>query len=395
MPLAIRKRFILIVLDGVGVGELPDASAFRDEGSNTLGNIDRQSGSLKLPTLQQLGLGNILSLKNVRALALPLGCYGKASELSKGKDSTSGHWEIGGIITEKPFPTYPDGFPSDLIEKFKAVTGCKGVLGNKPASGTVILQELGEEHLCTGYPIVYTSADSVFQIAAHEEVIPLQKLYEICQKTRDYVVTGEHAVARVIARPFVGSKGSFARTPNRRDFSLAPHSKTVLDFLMEKGIPTIGVGKIDDLFAGQGLSEKVHTKSNAEGIEHIVEWARKLDFGLVMANLVDFDMLYGHRNDVEGFVRALEYFDSQLPRIMEILSDEDLLLLTADHGNDPTTPSTDHSREYVPILCYSKSGKHGVNLGVRKSFADVGKTVTDFFGLDVPLAGESFLRMIF
>lgn len=392
--MAIRTKVILIVLDGVGVGELPDAHEFGDQGTNTLGNMDRRSISMKLPNLQQLGLGNLLCLQNVGALASPVGCYGKACELSRGKDSTSGHWEIGGIITEKPFPTYPHGFPEDLIEKFKIVTGCEGVLGNKPASGTSIIQELGEAHIRTGYPIVYTSADSVFQIAAHEEVIPLARLYEICQRTREHVVVGSHAVARVIARPFVGTEGDFVRTANRRDFSLPPSSKTVLDFLMEKDIPTIGVGKIDDLFAGQGLSEKIHTKSNAEGIESIVRSAKELDRGLVMANLVDFDMLFGHRNDVEGFVEALEYFDSHLPCIIETLSDGDLLLITADHGNDPTTPSTDHSREYVPILCCSKSGKRGVDLGVRNSFADVGKTVADYFGLEVPIAGESFLKMI-
>lgn len=355
-------------------------------------------GGLNLPNLQALGLGNIAHIRNVRPMEMPIGCFGKLGERSRGKDSTTGHWELCGVITEKAFPTYPLGFPQDVIEKFLDATHCGGVLGNKPASGTVIIQELGDEHRRTGYPIVYTSGDSVFQIAAHEGVIPVTNLYEMCQRTRDEVCVGEHAVGRIIARPFVGEKaGSYVRTSNRRDFALEPPDPTLLDILMENDIPTIGVGKIDDLFSGRGLMTKIHTKSNAEGIEKIIGEARNLHAGLLMANLVDFDMLYGHRNDPRGFADALEYFDVRLGRILETLDDNDFLMITADHGNDPTTPSTDHSREYVPVLCYSKTGKAGVDLGTRKSFADVGKTAAEYFGIDDPkvLAGESFFEMIY
>lgn len=391
-------KVVFIVLDGVGVGELPDANLYGDEGSNTIANVSRAVGGLNLPNLQSLGLGNVVEIIGVPPLASPRGSFGRMGEISGGKDSTTGHWELCGIITEKAFPTYPDGFPEELIKKFLNVTGLRGILGNKPASGTVIIQEFGEEHRQTGFPIVYTSADSVFQIAAHEEVIPLTKLYEMCQKARDEVCVGEHAVGRVIARPFVGEKaGSFVRTSNRKDFALEPPQPTLLDVLMECEVPTIGIGKVDDLFAGRGFQKKFHAKSNAEVVERIIEESRGLHYGLVMANLVDFDMLYGHRNDAAGFAKALEDFDSQVPRIVETLHDQDLLIITADHGNDPTTPSTDHSREYVPILCYSKSGKRGVNLGTRKSFADVGKTVAEYFqieGSDI-LAGESFLPLLY
>jgi phosphopentomutase len=390
-------KVVLIVLDGVGVGELPDAKLYGDEGSNTLANMATAVGGLSLPNLESLGLANIVSISKGKSAVRTIGCYGKMAELSRGKDSTMGHWELAGVITESPFPTYPNGFPQDLIQRFLDATASEGVLGNKPASGTAIIQELGDEHRRTGYPIVYTSGDSVFQIAAHEDVIPLERLYEICQKTRDQVCVGEHEVGRVIARPFVGDKaGSYVRTPNRRDFALEPPKLTVLDLLMENDIPTIGIGKIDDLFAGRGLMTKMHTKSNAEGIERIIDESRNLRRGLLMSNLVDFDMLYGHRNDPKGFAGALEYFDSRLGTIMDELAGDDLLLITADHGNDPTTASTDHSREYVPILCFKKSGKGGVDLGVRKSFADAGKSVAEYFNVDASgvLAGESFLQMI-
>jgi len=389
---------LFIVLDGVGIGELPDADLYGDAGSNTIVNVAAAVGGLKLPTLQSLGLGNISDIEGVTAAQEPKGCFGRLAELSRGKDSTTGHWELCGLVTRKPFPTYPNGFPDSLIEKFLQHTGCKGILGNKAASGTTIIQEFGDEHRRTGYPIVYTSADSVFQIAAHEQVIPPPRLYEICQKTRDEVCVGEHAVGRVIARPFVGEKsGEYKRTPNRRDFALEPPSLTLLDLLMESEIPTVGIGKIDDLFAGRGLMVKIHTKSNQEGIDRTVEESRSRRFGLIMTNLVDFDMLYGHRNDPRGFAEALEHFDAQLDRIIQTLNGDDLLLITSDHGNDPTTPSTDHSREYVPILTYSKSGKAGVNLGVRNSFADVGKTVAEYFRLssEESLSGESFLTMVF
>jgi len=312
-------------------------------------------------------------------------------EVSKGKDSTTGHWELAGLITETEFPTFPGGFPEQLLQGFLQVTGCKGFLGNVTASGTAIIQQLGDEHVRTGFPIIYTSADSVFQIAAHEEVVPLPELYRICQLTRDHVCVGEHAVGRVIARPFVGSNSQYSRTTNRRDFSLEPPQITLLDLLTKSGIETVGIGKVDDLFAGRGLLKKFHTKSNAEGIEYIVRESGRMKEGLVIANLVDFDMLYGHRNDPRGFADALEAFDEELPRIMETLDDEDLLIITADHGNDPVTPSTDHSREFVPVLARMTSTKLGSALGVRKTFADAGKTVAEFFGVRNSLAGQSFL----
>jgi phosphopentomutase len=390
-------KVVFIVLDGVGVGELPDANLYGDAGSNTLANVAAAVGGMTLPNLESLGLAGIVPMNKTNATTSTIGCYGKMGELSRGKDSTTGHWELCGVITENPFPTYPDGFPPGLIQRFLEVAGAKGTLGNKSASGTTIIQEFGDEHRRTGFPIVYTSGDSVFQIAAHEDVIPLERLYEMCRKTRDLVCVGEHQVGRVIARPFIGDRvGSFTRTPNRRDFALEPPGLTLLDLLMENDIPTVGIGKIDDLFAGRGLMTKIHTKSNAEGIERIIDESHNLRKGLLMANLVDFDMLHGHRNDPKGFARELEYFDSQLGAIIGEMAVNDLLLITADHGNDPTTPSTDHSREYVPILCFQKSGKHGVNLGTRKSFADAGKSVAAYFHIDevATLAGESFLEMI-
>ncbi|MCX6136086.1 MAG: phosphopentomutase, partial [Ignavibacteriales bacterium] len=311
---------------------------------------------------------------------------------SKGKDSTTGHWELSGIINQKDFPYYPDGFPPALIETFCAATGVQGILGNKAASGTEIIKELGDEHVRSGYPIVYTSADSVFQIAAHDDVIPLPELYEMCAKTRELVCVGVHAVGRVIARPFIGTRGDYVRTANRRDFSLPPPGITVMDLLSERKISTTAIGKIDDLFSGRGLDEKIHTKSNAEGIEQIIAQSSVRIHGLIMANLVDFDMLYGHRQDAKGMAGAIEYFDTRLPEIVRTLADGDLLILTADHGNDPTDNSTDHSREYVPLLCYGKDRKQGIALGMRESFADAGKTVADYFGLiEHVLAGKSFL----
>lgn len=384
------------MLDGVGIGALPDASAYGDAGTNTLVNISRAVGNLALPNLQRLGLGNIASINGVLKVESADGCYGKMAERSKGKDSTTGHWEIAGIVTEQPFPVYPRGFPSNVIRGFLDVTGVKEILGNKPASGTEIIKELGEQHVRTGFPIVYTSADSVFQIAAHEEIIPLPELYRLCQLARDQVLVGVHAVGRVIARPFIGSSGSFTRTANRRDFSVVPPRETLLDLLSQAGVETVAVGKIDDLFAGKGLGEKLHTKSNAEGIEEIIKVATRLDAGFVMANLVDFDVQFGHRQDPEGFARELEAFDRELPRIQDVMKDDDMLMITADHGNDPTDKSTDHSREYVPLLCWSENGKHNVDLGTRNSFADAGQTVAEFFGLSDrnKLAGESFLHLI-
>jgi len=384
------------VLDGVGIGELPDASAYGDSGTNTLGNIAHAVGALSLPNMGQLGLGNIVSLVGVPRIDVAEGCYGKMAEQSKGKDSTTGHWELAGLITSRPFPVYPNGFPKELILAFQSVAGVRGILGNRTASGTEIVKELGDEHVRTGFPIVYTSADSVFQIAAHENVIPLERLYEICTLSRERVLVGEHAVGRVIARPFVGKSGNYTRTTNRRDFSVEPPRKTVIDLLADEGIDTVAIGKIDDLFAGRGLKKKIHTKSNAQGIDEIIRSARTLESGLIMANLVDFDVHYGHRQDAMGFAKELEAFDRELPRIQASLDDDDLLMLTADHGNDPTDQSTDHSREYVPLLCWSKAGRKNINLGVRSTFADAGKTVAEFFGLRTSesLAGDSFLHQI-
>jgi phosphopentomutase len=351
-------------------------------------------GGLRLPHLASFGLGNIAPIKGIDPSPFPRASYGKMAEISKGKDSTTGHWEIGGLKLDREFPTFPLGFPESLLDTFLAVSGCKGYLGNKAASGTAIIEELGEKHVRTGYPIVYTSADSVFQIAAHEDVIPLQQQYDICRKTREEVCVGDYAVGRIIARPFIGNTGAFARTTNRRDFSLLPPAPTVLDVLKNAGIMTIGVGKIDDLFANQGLTRSFHTKTNAEGIEAIIRESSVLEQGLIFANLVDFDALYGHRNDPPGFASCLEAFDNELPRIVETMQAGDLLILTADHGNDPVTPSTDHSREYVPLLCFSKPKIVGTNLGIRSTFADLGKTVADLFGVRNQLSGTSFLSQV-
>ncbi len=384
------KRVTLIILDACGIGELPDAHLYGDEGSNTIVNTAKAVGGLKLPNLGNLGLGSIETIPGVSLGRESLGNYGKMAELSAGKDSTSGHWEIMGLVLEKPFPVYPDGFPPEIIGPFEKAVGSK-ILGNKPASGTEIIKHLGEEHTRTGRPIVYTSADSVFQIAAHEEIVPVDKLYEICVKARK-ILTGEHGVARVIARPFVGKPGSFKRTERRKDFSLPPPEETVLDMLKKNGVPVIGIGKIEDLFAGRGLTESTHTKSNSDGMDKLVRAMKKFERGLLFINLIDFDMLWGHRNDPQAFATGLEDFDRRLPEILNLLGPEDLLVITADHGCDPTTPSTDHSREYVPLLVYGKSIRNNVNLGIRMSFSDVGKTVADIFGVPGTGNGTSFLR---
>jgi phosphopentomutase len=390
-----KGKIVCIVLDGIGIGAAPDANKYNDEETNTLCNTAEAVGRLNLPNMEKLGLGNISPIQGVAQIKNSVGCFGKMQEVSKGKDSTTGHWEMAGLILEKDFPYYPNGFPKSLIDKFCSLTGFNGVLGNKTASGTVIIDELGEQHLKTGLPIVYTSADSVFQIAAHEEIIPLDRQYEICTITRNQVMIEDAAVGRVIARPFLGTVGNFKRTANRRDFSLEPFGTTMLDILFQNNIPTVGVGKIDDLFAGKGLSEKIHTKSNQQGIEETIAWAKRTKKGLVFTNLVDFDQLFGHRQDAKGMKGALEFFDSQLPKILETLHEDDLLILTADHGNDPTDKSTDHSREYVPLLAYSPKGKHGVDIGLRKTFADLGKSVVDYFGFGGnELKGNSFLSSI-
>lgn len=385
------NNFILIVLDGLGVGELPDADKYKDEGSNTIANMAEAVGGLNIPNLQKMGIGNITSIKGVPQIENPIASFGKMAELSVGKDSTTGHWELGGIKTEVEFPLYPDGFPKEIIDRFIKETGVKGILGNIASSGTEIIEKLGDEHVKTAFPIVYTSADSVFQIAAHEEVIPLDRLYEICQIARDKVLIGKDAVGRVIARPFIGETNNYSRTTNRKDFSVDPTSDTILDFLMKQGIETIAVGKVNDLFNYKGIKTKLKTKSNNEGVEKIIFAATSSSNALIFANLVDFDVYYGHRNDPDGFAKALKEFDDRLPEIINALDESDCLLLTADHGNDPTTPSTDHSREYVPLIFYRKN-KPGINLGARETFADAAQTVAHFFKINNDLLGKSFLN---
>lgn len=382
------KKIVLIVLDSVGVGELPDAYKFGDEGSNTLANTARHVGGLNLSNMQKMGIGNIIEIKGVPASPNPIACFGKAEEKSPGKDTTTGHWEIAGLVSKKPFPVYPNGFPLEIIDEFEKKIGRK-VLWNKPASGTKIIQKFGEEHIKTGRPIVYTSADSVFQIAAHEKVIPVEKLYEMCKIARE-ILTGEHAVARVIARPFVGEKGNFTRTYNRADFSLEPPEETLLDKIVAAGKEVIGVGKIKDIFAGRGVTKSYQTNGNMDGVDKTLVAIDELKEGLIFTNLIDFDMLYGHRNNPEGYAKALEEFDQRLPEIIERLDDDSVLIITADHGCDPTTLSTDHSREYVPVIVYGGKIRKGVNLTILSSFADIGQTIADFLGCGKLENGESF-----
>ncbi|MCS7186949.1 MAG: phosphopentomutase [Armatimonadota bacterium] len=387
-----KRRAILLILDGVGIGELPDAADYGDEGSNTLVNMAKAVGGLKLLSLQRMGLGNIAPIEGVPPSDEPIACYGKMREISAGKDTTTGHWELAGIIRTKPFPTYPNGFPAEIIEAFEQAIGRK-VLGNKPASGTAIIDELGEEHLRTGYPIVYTSADSVFQIAAHEEVVPVETLYRWCEIARE-ILRGEHEVARVIARPFIGTLGNFKRTPRRKDFSVPPPYPTLLDALTESGLTVVTVGKVDDIFAGRGVSKAVHTSDNHDGMEQVEKLATEGDFDFLWCTLVDFDTVYGHRNNPQGFAQALEEFDFWLGKFLPKLREGDLLLITADHGNDPTTPSTDHSREYVPLLVWTPSLKKGKPLGTRETFADVAATIADWLDVKWQGAGKSCLPML-
>jgi phosphopentomutase len=386
------KRVILIILDSMGVGELPDAAEYGDVGSNTLANTAKAVGGLSLPHMQQLGLGNITAVVGVPPCAEPLGAYGRMAEASAGKDTTTGHWEMAGIYSPRPLPTYPHGFPKELIEEYERRIGRK-TLGNYPRSGTVIIQELGEEHIRTGCPIVYTSADSVFQVAAHEEVIPIEELYRICQIAREMLV-GEHAVGRVIARPFIGQPGNFTRTERRRDFSLLPPEPTLLDRLVAAGRPVMGVGKIEDIFAHRGLSRSVHSPNNMACVDQTLAYMRESQEGLIFTNLVDFDMLWGHRNNPQGYAGGLEDFDRRLPEIVDAMAAQDVLFLTADHGNDPTTPSTDHSREYVPLLAYGKMVKPGVDLGTRETFADLGAAVAELLGIEPLPFGTSFAEEI-
>lgn len=384
-------NFIIVILDGVGIGQLPDAHLYNDVGSNTLANTAKAVGGLNLPNLQTLGLGNIIEIQGVNEITKPKASFGKMLEISRGKDSTTGHWELGGLFVDLDFSYFPNGFPEQLMDKFLALTGCVGFLGNKTASGTEIIQKLGDEHVKTGFPIVYTSADSVFQIAAHEEIIPLKRLYEICGITREKVLTPPIIVGRVIARPFIGTTGNYLRTVSRKDFSLNPPTETILDVLLKSKINTIGIGKVNDLFNYRGITVIEKTKSNDEGFKKVLEYARNSSNSLIFANLVDFDVYFGHRNDPFGFAEALTNFDALLPQLIDVLDESDALVITADHGNDPTTPSTDHSREYVPLLFYRKN-KSGKNLGVRKTFSDVAKTAGDFFKVNNSLKGKSFLH---
>ncbi|AFQ43073.1 phosphopentomutase [Desulfosporosinus meridiei] len=386
------RRVIIIVLDSVGIGEMPDAVKYGDVGSYTLGNIAHQRGGLKLPHLQKLGIGNINSITGVPATPNPLGNYGKMAERSLGKDTTTGHWEMAGVILERALPTFPKGFPKEFIDSYEQAIG-RNVMGNEVASGTEIIQRLGEEHVRTGKPIVYTSADSVFQVAAHEEIIPLPELMRICQIARD-MLTEELQVGRVIARPFLGKPGNFYRTTNRHDFALEPPHKILLEYIKERGLEVSTVGKIKDIYAGRGVTSSVLTKGNMDGVNKILEFMSKTEKGLIMANLVDFDMLYGHRNDVEGYGKALEEFDERLPEIIQELRSEDMLVITADHGCDPTHPGSDHTREYVPLLVLGPNLSRGVNLGVRSTFADLGATVAEYLNTEPLLNGKSFYEEI-
>lgn len=384
-----KKRVIVIVLDSVGIGAMPDASEFGDKGANTLGNINSVR-PLNVPNLIKLGIGNITGSVLPRADE-PLAAYGKAVEVTKAKDTTSGHWEMMGVPMYEPFKTYPDGFPADLIIRFEKSIGV-GTLGNEVASGTEIIQRLGDEHIRTGKPIVYTSADSVFQIAAHEDVIPLDRLYSICETARGILV-GEYLIGRVIARPFLGGNGKYFRTENRRDYALAPMRDTVLDALTADNRCVIGIGKIEDIFAHRGISIANHTKNNRDGIEATLEYIMEGDGDFIFTNLVDFDMLYGHRNDVEGYASALEYFDSQLPALLSALKQGDILMITADHGCDPCHKGTDHTREYIPLLVFGKDVS-AKDLGVLSSFADIGASVYDYLTGKKWNVGKSFIGSI-
>ncbi len=386
------SRVVLVILDSVGIGELPDAQEYGDSGSNTVGNIVKTCGKLNIPNLCRLGFGKIKGVDYADVPADIYGNYGRMAEVSKGKDTITGHWEIAGIHLEKPFPVYPSGFPDEVINEFRRITG-RNVLGNYAASGTEIIKALGQEHVNSGSPIVYTSADSVFQIAAHEVVIPLDELYELCWKSRN-MLRGTHGVGRVVARPFIGEYPDFVRTKNRKDFSIEPIGTTILDVMAQEGLPVVAIGKIEDIFSGRGISEAIHTKDNMHGMEVTLNYQHTLEKGLIFTNLVDFDMLYGHRNDAPGYKKAIEDFDVRLSELIYNLRADDLLIITADHGCDPVTPSTDHSREYVPLLVYGKSIAQDVDLGTRGTFSDIACTIADIFGIGHAFPGISFLSLI-
>ena len=390
MPSLTCKRIFLIVLDSFGIGELPDAAAYGDAGSNTLASISH-SPAFRADTLQRLGLFNIEGVDCREGVNAPLAAYGRCVERSKGKDTTTGHWEIAGLVSDHPLPTYPDGFPAEVLDAFTQATG-RGVLCNRPYSGTQVILDYGRAHLETGKLIVYTSADSVFQIAAHEDVIPLEELYKMCETARA-MLTGDNLVGRVIARPFIGSNGKYTRTENRRDFALQPVGETILDALCGKGMDVVGIGKIEDIFAHRGITTVDHTKNNHDGIESTLRFLKEGRGDFIFTNLVDFDMLYGHRNDVEGYAAALEYFDSRLPELLGAMKDGDFVIITADHGCDPCFPGTDHTREYIPILAFGKDIQP-VSVGTRNSFADIGATVYRYLTDEKFGAGESFLNLI-
>lgn len=386
------NRIVLIVLDSVGIGALPDAANYGDEGANTLGHIAKAVGGLNLPHLEELGLGKIGKIKGLSSDIKAGGVYGRMAEASAGKDTTTGHWELAGIILKEPFPTYPDGFPDEVIEAFQKAIN-REVLGNKPASGTEIIEELGEEHIKTAKPIVYTSADSVFQIAAHEEVIPVESLYDMCKKARK-ILTGKHAVGRVIARPFIGEPGSFTRTERREDFSLEPPGETMLDKIKQAGKPVLAVGKIVDIFAGKGITRYNHTVDNMDSVDATLDYIQLEQEGLIFTNLVEFDMVYGHRRDPEGYARALKEFDQRLPELIAKMDKDDLLVITADHGCDPTYKGTDHTREYVPLLLYGERIKKDYDLNTRGTYADLAATITELLGTEPVNHGTSFAREI-
>jgi len=387
------QRFFVIVLDGVGAGEAPDAAEYGDVGSNSLGNTARAMGGLKLPNMGEIGLGNLTDIMGVPPRTKTCGAYGRMQEKSAGKDSINGHWELMGVVLDHPLPTYPDGFPPEVIDEFKHLTG-RGVLGNKPASGTEIIKELGEEHMRSGDLIVYTSADSVFQIAAHEAIVPIPELYRYCQMARD-MLKGKHAVGRVIARPFIGeNSANFKRTERRHDYPLAPVGETMMDRLIAAGRQVYATGKIDDLFGNRGISKTRHTVDNETSIQAGIDFLKEDFSGLIFSNLIEFDMIYGHRNDVPGYAARLEEFDRRVPHIRAAMGPGDIALIVADHGVDPTTPSTDHSREYIPLLVFGQQVRDDVNLGIRKSFSDVAATIAEAFGLEAPEIGTSFLREI-
>lgn len=391
-----RKRFrriFLIVMDSVGIGEAPDSQKYNDKGADTLGHIAEYVSELHIPNMQLLGLSNIRDLKGIQPVKNPMAFYTKMQEASVGKDTMTGHWEMMGLYIDTSFKTFPNGFPDEIIQKIEEKTG-RGVIGNKPASGTKIIEELGKEHIENGSLIVYTSADSVFQIAAHEEIIPLEELYQICKFVRRLLNDSEYMVGRVIARPFVGKLGSFVRTSNRRDYALRPFGRTVMDELKDDGFDVIAIGKISDIFSGEGITKSFHTTDNMDGMDHLLK-SMDLDFtGLSFLNLVDFDAKYGHRRNPEGYAKALEEYDARLPEVLEKLKEEDLLIITADHGNDPVHHGTDHTREYVPLLIYHKGVEKGKRIPIRKTFADIGKSIAENFNVEAPKYGKSFMDEI-